>query len=98
MQCCYMPPKDVLAVLDYQFDWRAWLQPEEEIVGDPVVTASGLNLNPDGQVTTVTSNVVTFWLSGGVIGGSYPVSCLISTNQGRTDERSFLLNVVDRTC
>jgi hypothetical protein len=98
MQCCYMPPKDDLAILDYQFDWRLWLQPEEDIVGIPVVTADGLTLNPNGNATVVNLNVVTFWLGGGTIGGEYPVSCLITTNQGRTDERSFVLSVVQRTC
>lgn len=95
---CYMPPKDPEAILDYQFDWRQWMQPDEVIVGNPVVTAEGLNLNPNGHFTLVINNVVTFWLSGGISGGEYPVSCLITTNQGRTDERSFILNVTPRTC
>jgi hypothetical protein len=45
---------------------------------------------------TVTANTVTVWLSGGTLGESYTVNCRITTNQGRTDERTIGIRLTDR--
>ena len=79
------------SVLDYGVDWTAWLSEGEYIIGVPVVTVdSGLTLYKPGQAF---GGVVAFWLSGGTSGQQYNVSCEITTNQGRTDVRSFILKV-----
>ena len=89
-----MPPKTVDSVLDYQFDWRQWLQADEDIEGIPVITANGLTINPSPNQTTVIDNVVTFWLADGVAGMTINVVCEIVTNQGRTMEAGFSLDII----
>ena len=81
--------KTAVAVLDYSFDWSAWLAGDQ--IEDFDVTV------PDGLVRdsqSIGSNVVTVWLSGGTVGQSYRVRCQVTTTAGRTDERSILVNVV----
>lgn len=93
----YIPPKDPAAVLDYEFDWSAWLAEGETFVGQPEVTVdAGLTLNPDGKVTTAADGKVTFWLGGGTPRTTYTVACRVTTSQGRTDERSFRFAVNNR--
>ncbi len=85
--------KDPQAVLDWAFDWSRWLSVGEEITGTPVVTVSD-GLTKDSQSNTTTK--VTVWLSGGTLGTTYRVACRITTNQGRTDERTIGIRVTDR--
>ena len=98
--------KDPQAVLDYAFDWKyatsaaraaaatpdGWLASGETISSYTVTLQSGLtagtHTNADG--------VVTAWVSGGTAGSYYTVACRIVTSQGRTDERSIRLHVIDR--
>jgi len=54
----------------------------------------GINIDSSSLTDSATS--VTAWLSGGEIFKSYSVSCLINTSSGRTDERSIVVNVIDR--
>lgn len=83
--------KDPDALLDYQFDWSRWLQDHETIIAFEIF-APGLTLDDsvnDGQV-------VAAWLAGGTNGTVYTVTCRISTNEGRTDDRSIKVWVEDR--
>lgn len=85
--------KDPQAVLDWAFDWSNWLAASETIAGTPVVTVDS-GLTKDTQSNTTTK--VTVWLSGGTLGTTYKVACRITTNQGRTDERTIGIRVTDR--
>ncbi|GGR51974.1 phage fiber-tail adaptor protein [Streptomyces roseolus] len=85
--------KDPQAVLDWMFDWSNWLAAGESISGTPVVTVDS-GLTKDSQSNTTTK--VTCWLSGGTLGATYKVACRITTNQGRTDERTIAIRVTDR--
>lgn len=85
--------KDPQAVLDWAFDWSNWLASGETITGTPVVTVDP-GLTKDSQSNTGT--VVTVWLSGGTLGITYKVACRITTNQGRTDERTIGIRLTDR--
>ncbi len=84
--------KDPSAVLDYQFDWSGWLQESETISSATVTVDSGLT--KDSQSNTTTK--ATVWLSGGTLGAVYKVACRITTNQGRTDERTIGIRLTDR--
>lgn len=88
--------KDPQAVLDYQVNWAAsgdsWLG-ADTIVGTPVWTIDA-GLTKDSQSNTTTT--ATVWLSGGTAGTSYTVTCRVSTAAGRTDERSFIVKVMQR--
>lgn len=85
--------KDPSAVLDWAFDWSRWLAASEQITGTPVLTIDS-GIIKDSQSTSATT--VTVWLSGGTLGVTYKVACRITTNQGRTDERTIAIRVTDR--
>lgn len=85
--------KDPEAELDWAFDWSNWLSASETIVGTPVITVES-GLTKDSQSNTATK--ATVWLSGGTLGTTYKVTCRITTNQGRTDERTIGIRVTDR--
>lgn len=80
------------AILDYGFNWVSWLQLSETVVSsawaiDPVLTLSGSQ-----NVANVTSTFV----NGGDVGKVYTLTNTITTNQGRTDSRTMVLNCQPR--
>lgn len=83
---------DVSAVLDFAWDWSNWLSASETIVSSTATASPGISINS----TSNTSSKVTVWISGGSIGRMYTVTNLITTNQGRTDERTITIRVVSR--
>jgi hypothetical protein len=86
--------KDPSAKLDYQVDWSSWLAASETISTSTWVVQSGITqTTPSPSNTTTTA---TIWLSGGTAGTEYTITNHIVTNQGREDERSFVVNVQDR--
>ena len=85
--------KDPNAVLDYAVDWSTWLATGESI--------STYSVSVDSSLITiatysVSSAVVTAWLSGGYVGQSYTVSVKVVTSGSRTDERSFKVKIKER--
>ena len=86
------PLKDPSAVLDYVFDWTEWLAAAETITSHTVTVPTGMTL----ESSTAASGIVTAWLSGGTVGTTYRVECLITTSAGRTDERSLWITVQER--
>lgn len=84
--------KDPDAVLDFSFDWSAWLEDIENISTRTITVDTGLTKNSDSE----SSGVVTAWLSGGTAGTTYEVACEIVTSLGRTDERTIAIVVEDR--
>ena len=101
--------KDPSSVLDYKFDWKAatngtdgadgdWLAAAETII-TRTITASPTGtgaLAVDSSSITDTNTSVTAWLSAGLDGVDYTVTCRIATNAGRTDERSIVVQVRNR--
>lgn len=86
------PLKDPSAVLDYVFDWTEWLAAAETITSHTVTVPTGLTL----ESSTAASGIVTAWISGGTVGTTYRVECLITTSAGRKDERSLWITVQER--
>ncbi len=84
--------KDPDAVLDYRWDWTAWLADGEAISTSEVIAPSGITLDSDANDTTS----ATAWLSGGTNGTDYDVVNRISTNQGRMDDRTMRIHVMQR--
>lgn len=82
-------PKDPEAVLDFQWDWSAWLAPDETISDYAVTPDDGITA---GEVSQEDGKV-TAWLSGGLAGRFYTVACEISTSGGRTDVRRMLISI-----
>ena len=86
------PLKDPSAVLDYVFDWTGWLATGETIANYTITADTGITVDSP----TEDAGKVTVWLSGGTAGINYKVACLITTTEGRTDERTIWIKVVER--
>lgn len=81
-------------VKDYTVDWTRHLLVAGADVGDTVSTSTwtvetGLVKDSDSK----TSSTTTAWLSGGTEGVHYTVTNRVVTAQGRTYERSFVVQV-----
>lgn len=84
--------KDPSAVLDYSYDWSLWLQESEVISSASWTVPPGINKQSEDNSTTLS----TVWLSGGTAGTDYTVTCQVTTNQGRTDQRSITIRCRER--
>lgn len=84
--------KDPDAVLDYVFDWRDWLADTEIISTSSWTVETGLTKDSDSN----TDSTATVWLSGGTDGECYKITNSITTNGGRTDNRTMLIEVKER--
>jgi hypothetical protein len=85
--------KDPNAVLDYRFDWTAWLLPLlDTITSVTWVTSGGVVVDSSTHTTTTATAVV----SGGTAGTDAGVTCRIVTAGGRTDDRTITLKILDR--
>lgn len=90
--------KDPQAVLDYTFDWSAWLAAGETITAATVTiadTAGGTSaLVKDSQ--SFTGTTVTAWLSAGAVDHVYSAVCHVTTSAARQDDRTIYIAVVNR--
>ena len=84
--------KDPNAVLDYSVEWSKWLAGDQIATSEWSVSDSSLEATDDSITATRTA----VWLSGGTVGQLYTVTNRITTAGGRTDERSFMVQVQDR--
>jgi len=87
--------KDPDAVLDYKFDWAAWLadaSPDDTISTSTLTVDSGLTKDSDTNDTTE----AIVWLSGGTAGNTYRVTNSIVTAAGREQDRSIDIKVTER--
>lgn len=86
-----LEPKDPNATKDYVVDWTDYLQ------GDTLATSVftvPVGLTKDSETNSSTSAIV--WLSGGTVGTIYTILNRITTTAGRTDDRSFRIEVKER--
>lgn len=83
---------DPAAVLDYVFDWSAWLAAGETITAATVTADTGITIDND----TVEASKVTVWLSGGTAKARYQVRCSITTTLTREDRRHITIAVSNR--
>lgn len=85
--------KDPDAVLDYPFDWGPWLQNvSDTIVSHEFIAEDTLVIDSSANDTTT----ATAWVSGGTAGQIHRLTCRITTADGRTDDRSVFLKVLER--
>lgn len=82
--------KTAAAVLDYSFDWTAWLAPLGDEIASFTIAARGLTVN----ATSRTGGICTALPAGGQVGKLHPVTCTIVTTGGRTERRRIHLQVV----
>lgn len=99
--------KDVSATIDIGLDlsgpvtqlYQPWLAPGEVVTDLHVTADAGLtvtNQSVNTNASGVPAALLIAWVSGGVVGNTYPVRFVFTTNQGRTDSRSILINCVER--
>lgn len=82
--------KDPDAVLDYTFNWADYLA-----VLDDALAEVEFILDADMQQTlvTFTDTTATVWIGGGVLDRTHRVTCRITTQGGRIDDRSIFLKI-----
>lgn len=83
--------KDPNAVLDYVWDWSAWLG-EDTADSFEWIVPDGITKDSD----TSDDTTATIWLSGGTAGTAYRVTNRITTAGGRTDDRTHTIVVRER--
>jgi len=79
--------KDPDDVEDYTLDWAA------RLVGDDFIIAADFICSAELHIVSVnfTHHMATVWLSGGIEGSTYEITCRITTDAGRVHERTFQL-------
>jgi hypothetical protein len=84
--------KDPAEVLDYTFDWSAYLADITDTIASVVFDPVGVVVDSFSNTTTS----ATAWVSGGTNGTTAYVTCAITTAEGRTAVRSIYLKIKDR--
>ncbi len=84
---------DPAAVLDYRWDWSAWLAAGETITARTVtVTAGDVTVNS----SSFDGSSVTAWISGGTANSQARIGCHITTSAARQDDRTVTLIIRNR--
>lgn len=87
--------KDPDAVLDYSVDWETWLPSGDTLsASDWAVSGPDSDLVVDSDANSTTA--ATVWLSGGTLGVTYTVTNRITTAEGRTDDRSIAVQIINK--
>lgn len=84
--------KDPGARLDYSWDWTAWLAGASDAIKSVSVTGVGCTV----ESSTFNAGIVTAWVSGGVEYVPASLTCQITTQSNRIDERTVYLKMVNR--
>lgn len=87
--------KDPAAKLDFTVDWTLWLQATETISTSTWTAPTGIT-KMSAPAESIVGGKTTVWLQGGTVGVRYDVVNHIVTSQGREDERTITVVVVDR--
>lgn len=87
--------KDPSSSVDYSFDWAGWLTGAEQITTtnwsvDPVSEGA-----PQLGTELGSSSKKGIYVSGGIAGHRYRLSCRVETDAGRVAERSLTLRVME---
>ncbi|PCI43055.1 MAG: hypothetical protein COB49_12845 [Alphaproteobacteria bacterium] len=91
--------KDPDATLDYVIDWSG-----SYLLSGEQITASSWLILPQGasndlavdNIPLPVSGVATVFITGGIAGKIYQLTNRITTDQGRTDERSITIRVEEK--
>lgn len=87
--------RDPDAELDYGVDWSDWLQDGETISSSEWAVDSGEGLTLDNAAHDDT--MTTIWtLPGATVGVTYHLRNRIVTSEGRTDDRTLLIRIVEQ--
>jgi len=85
--------KDPNAVLDFQFDWSAWLSSGETITASIYLFESAtLELFDE----SIDGGFTTFWARGGAAGEVVQITNRITSSEGRIDDWTRPLRLKER--
>ena len=85
--------KDPDEILDYKIDWSQWLETDTIANSQYFVYPTGsLIIDSDSY----TSDQTIIWLSGGTLNRTYQVTNRITTNGGRTADRTISMEIKSR--
>ncbi|AIY17795.1 hypothetical protein GUY44_07230 [Pimelobacter simplex] len=84
--------KDPDADLDYTRDWAPWLAGGDTIETSTWIVEDGIDHSRESHTDTA----ATIWLTGGTVGRTYSVTNRITTTSGRTDDRTFTIEIRQR--
>ncbi len=83
------------AKLDYSVDWSLWLADGDTVQASTwAVSPSGPTLS--GSSINVPATITTIFFDGGTEGERYTLTNHIVTTEGREDDRSIRIKVVER--
>jgi hypothetical protein len=92
--------KDPDATLDYLVNFGRWLPVGDTITTRTVTVGTGITKVSDAIVAgtdvngaSVASAAVLVWLSSGVLGQEYPVTCHVTTAAGRINDETFTVRI-----
>ena len=85
--------------LDYDFDYKTWLGPTDDLVSAVFAVESlGEGTPPAPMVIDSSVCAPTFtkaWITGGAAGESYKVSCTVTTSRGRVKQDEIKIRLKD---
>ena len=82
-------PKDPQSKLDYTIDFTKHLADDDQIIDARFTTNGALQMFSP----THNESQAQCWLSGGIVGVSYPVTCSVTTQRGRQHDRTFRIAI-----
>lgn len=90
-----MYAKDPDAILDYSIDWAAFLGDGESVALSlwHIVPSEADGLTLLSESASGTSHLA--MVSGGIPGHVYRLTNRVTTDLGRTDDRSFLIRIIE---
>lgn len=88
--------KDPSAVLPFTVDWSAWLENEQDTAASATWTVPDGLVQESTPAPSLADGKATVWLSGGILGRTYAVTCQLTTTGGRVDERTLQIRVRNR--
>mgnify|MGYP000364116625 CR=1 FL=1 len=106
----YTTCKDPDSEVDYGRNWGpsssdpGWLQTDEEIVSSNWVITETTGVEPvptlivgaQGESIAIDKKSTLIWLEGGTVGLSYSLENTITTDQGRVEQRTGILQIAEK--
>lgn len=89
--------KDPAAIKDYGFDWSLWMS-SGDVTSSSVFSADISAVNSSTLAITsssISSYHTTCFVGSGMPGGTHKITNRITTAQGRTEERSFDMRIIN---
>ncbi|WP_262694478.1 phage fiber-tail adaptor protein [Kordiimonas aquimaris] len=88
--------KDPQSTVDYSVDWTTWL------VAGEAITSTEWSITPSDTSAPTLGNIIDgdtvqgVYVSGGIAGRRYHLTCRIETDAGRQADRSLSLRIMER--